>query len=103
MPITHIEYGSGPKAPLIVNTLAHLESAVDGLGDLIATMALMLDGDGTNEAHFTAYVIAKFGYVNAAGAKASWDELNSLYAKLNTDAAVTNVKAAIAQCINKHR
>lgn len=103
MPITHIKHTGGSHDALIRTPLANLESGLDGLKDLIGTMALMLNGNGTDEAHFTAYVIGAFGFADAAGAKAAWDELNSVHAKLTTDAQVTNVHAALLQAFNKFR
>jgi hypothetical protein len=78
------------------------ENGFNRLNDLKATMALMIDGDGTSINHFT-YMVAKFGLSSTTDAKALWDECNSLLFKLNTDAQVTNVNAAIKQFFNKFR
>ena len=103
MAITHIKHTGGSHDALVRNALGNLEIGLQALKNLIATMALMLNGDGTAEAHFTAYVITAFGFTDAAGAKAAYDELNSLHAKLTTDAQVTNVHAALQQAFNKFR
>ena len=103
MPITHIKHTGGSHSGLLGTALSNLENGLDGLKDLVATMALMLNGDGTLEAHFTAYIISAFGFTDAAGAKAAWDELNALHAKLTVDTSVTNVHAALQQAFNKFR
>ena len=105
MPITHIKFGASgaTHAQLIAAALNKLESGHEALKDLIATMALMINGDGTQEAHFTSYIITAFGFPDAATAKAGWDELNSIHAKLTTDASVTDVQAALLQAFNKFR
>lgn len=65
------------------------------------------DGDGTQAAHYDL-LTAKAGYVANdyatadAAAKASFDELDSLLSKINTDNAVSNVRAAIYQFAAKH-
>lgn len=65
------------------------------------------DGDGTQAAHYdllraqAGYVMNDYASADAA-AKASFDELDSLLSKINTDNAVSNVKAAIYQFAAKH-
>jgi hypothetical protein len=65
------------------------------------------DGDGSQAAHYdllaAAGDFAAGDYADAnAAAKASFDELDSLYSKLATDASVTAVNAAIYQACAKH-
>lgn len=104
MAILHISFNhSTPHGNKLANSLDHLEQGLEGLNDVKSAMALMIDGDGTQEAHFTSYVIDKFGFADAAGAKASWDEINSVLGKLNSDAQQTFVNAAILQVVHKHR
>lgn len=105
MAISHISYGAAgaDHAVLITAAKNKLEEGKEALADVIATMALMLNGDGTDEAHFTAYVIDKFGFPDAATAKAGWDELNSVHGKLSGDGNVSFVNAALNQFFNKFR
>lgn len=103
MAVQHINFNDQtPHGRMLRRGLTQLEDGLDHLNDLKATMALMIDGDGSQAAHFT-YVTGKFGFGTDANAKAAWDELNSLLAKLNTDAQVTFVNAALLQCFNKFR
>jgi hypothetical protein len=67
----------------------------------------MRDGDGSQASHYDV-VAGEMGYTandyadaNAA-AKASFDELDSLMAKINTDNSVSSVRAAIHQACAKH-
>lgn len=105
MAITHIKYGAAgaTHSTLISVAKNRLEEGKGALADLIATMALMINGDGTQEAHFTAYVIDAFGFPDAATAKAAWDELNSVHGKISGDGSVSFVNAALNQFFNKFR
>ena len=79
-----------------------MEESLDTGNDVLNVMQQMLDGDGSQAAHFT-YFVSKFGFADTAGAKAAWDELNSMMAKLNTDGSVSSVNAAVKQIIAKLR
>ncbi len=70
--------------------------------DLLGTMVMMIDGDGSDSSQFT-YMTTKFGFPDNATAKAAWDELNSCYGKLNTDSSVTFLHAALVQVFSKFR
>jgi len=65
------------------------------------------DGDGSQAAHYDLLAAAggfqagDYADANAA-AKASFDELDSLYAKLSTNASVSSVNAAMYQAAAKH-
>lgn len=103
MALTHIFFQPGTNygGPLRAG-LTQIENGIAKLNDLLGTMSLMIDGDGTDVAHF-AYMTEKFGFESTAGAKAAWEELNSAMAKLNTDGNVSNVNAALTQLFNKLR
>jgi hypothetical protein len=104
MPISHIAYNhSSPHGHQMAQALQDLDNGLDRLQAVKATMALMIDGDGTNVSHFTQYIVDKYGFADAATAKASWDEINSLLFKLTTNDSVSSVNAAYLQAINKHR
>lgn len=101
--VNHISFNDQlPHGRLLRNALQQQESGLRSLNDTIATIALMIDGDGSQVAHFS-YVAAKFGFASVESAKAAWDELNSLASKLNTNASVSNVNAAMLQAFNKFR
>lgn len=84
-----------------------LREAVNGLAQVRARMLQMRDGDGTDAAHYDVlaaeggYVANDYASANAA-AKASFDELDSLLSKVNTDDSVSFVRAAIDQFAAKH-
>lgn len=101
MAIGHLEYNRGTRHGNDLDLLLRsLETGLDGLVDLLAILAQMIDGDGSQAAHFT-YVTEKFGFPDDATAKAAWDELNSLASKLTTDGSVSNVNAALLQAFHK--
>lgn len=103
MAIAHINFNQGTQHGLLLkNGLQKLEDSLGELNEIKGTMQLMIDGDGSLAAHFT-YMTGKFGFTDDAGAKAAWDELNSLLFKLNTDSSVDNVHAALVQAFNKFR
>jgi hypothetical protein len=88
--------------------LRHLEEGFVDLNEVRDVMALMIDGDGSQASQFT-YMSTKFGYDGAdqtaknVNAKASWDELNSLLFKLNSNTSQVSVNAALLQVFDKHR
>lgn len=103
MAVNHIFFQQGTNhGSALRSGLNQIENGIERLNDLLGTMALMIDGDGTNAAHFV-YMTEKFGFETTAGAKAAWEELNSAMAKLNTDGSVSNVNAALTQLFNKLR
>lgn len=61
----------------------------------LAVFTHMVDGNGSDAAHF-ALPVSEGIYPNAAHAKASWDELQSL------NAAMETAEAAILQACAKH-
>lgn len=87
---------------LLRSGLTSFENGFETLNDVLANMAHMIDGDGSSAAHFTE-VMGRYGFDTTTTAKAAYDELASLLAKLNTDASVTSVNAAILQLLSKMR
>lgn len=95
----------------VINLLLQARTARDGLENRLAVMATMLSGDGSSIAHFDV-MVQQMGYggweannavtdAQRTQAKASWDELNSLSAKLSaTTGDVTGT--AITQACSKH-
>lgn len=74
----------------------------NGLNNEIANMQLMIDGDGSQDAHYHEITV-QYGYTSDAVARSAWGELLSVQGKVNVDTDVTNVKAAILQAFNKFR
>lgn len=84
-----------------------LREAVDGLAQTRDAILQMRDGDGTDPAHYdvaaaeAGYVANDYATANDA-AKASFDELDSLLSKVNTDNPVSAVRSALDQFCAKH-
>jgi len=91
-----------PHARLVRDGLRHLETGHDQLNDAVAALELMIDGDPSEAASYEE-LMTRLGTTSTANAKALYDELASLRAKLNTNAEVTNVLAAINQAFAKLR
>lgn len=103
MAVSHIAFNAGTShGALLRRSLNSLESGLDDLTDTLAVMARMIDGDGSDAAHFT-YMQDKYGFASNEAAKSAFEELNSLAFKLTTNAQVSDVAAAIAQALAKFR
>jgi tetrahydromethanopterin S-methyltransferase subunit H len=103
MAVTHIAFNDQlTHGRILRRGLNELQEGRELINEIIATMATMLNGDGTSSTHFD-YFLPKFGFSSNADAKSAWDELNSLASKFNTDASVTNVQSALLQAFNKFR
>lgn len=68
---------------------------------ILESMALMLDGDGSQLAHFQTMVDLGI-YPTTTDAKESYLELQSANSKCNTDASVDSVNTAFKQVCAKH-
>lgn len=95
MAVTHYSFNDqlehGRK---LRRVLQQMEESHKGLPDLLDIMATMIDGDGSAEAQF-AYLTSHFGFPDNATARAAWNDLQALQAKFASNAAVTNVRAAL--------
>lgn len=101
MAYNHIQIGiSSTHGAQLRGVLSSLQSAQRGLLDQIAIMTTMIDGDGSQAAHFVE-VTARYGFQSDAQSKAAYAELQSVSGKLSTDASVTFVDAAIKQVAAK--
>ena len=78
------------------------EAFLDEGQDLLAAGAQMIDGDGSQDAHFP-YFAAKFGFPDNATARAAWNEFQSFMSKITGDGSVIEVNAAIKQALAKFR
>ncbi len=61
--------------------------------ELMNMLASMLDGDGTQDAHY-ATIVTRFGFPDTTTAHAAYNELSSAYAKTSGNGSVTNSRAA---------
>jgi hypothetical protein len=107
MAITYIYYNEQlPHGRLLRMTLNGLEQALEGLADLVGAsagvMPRMIDGDPGDPASFTE-VKTRFGFMSITEAKAAYEELNAVFAKLSTNAPVDTVYEAILQAISKFK
>ena len=103
MAVAHISFNDQTTHGRVLRRgLQQLEESLENINDVLATMATMIDGDGSQAAHFT-YATEKFGFASDAATKSAWDELNSLAFKLNTNDSVSSVNAAMLQAFNKFR
>lgn len=101
MAVGHIAFDfHTPHGFLLKKAIDEFNSGLDALNELFLTMGQMKDGDGSQASHFD-YAVEKFGFDDNVAAKAAYDELNSVLAKLNTDASTSNVASAINQLIAK--
>ena len=103
MAVTHIHFGqTNQYGNKLRSCMQQLEDSCNGLNELIGMMSLMLNGDGTQDAHYTD-ITAKFAFESDAFAHAALNELLALQAKLNVNTSVTNVRTALEQAWNKFR
>lgn len=90
-----------PAIQAAVNGARQIRDGRDQLKNAIAQLQTMIDGDGSQVANYT-HMASVCGFNDAASAQASWNELNSLYAKVSVDTDVTAVFSAVNQCCAKH-
>lgn len=101
MAFSHLNYNkSTPHGYLLAKALDDLRNGFLGLNFIFRTMDTMKDGDGSQATHF-AEATTRFSFADDATAKAAYDELNSLQAKLNTNSSVTDLNAAMLQAFHK--
>ncbi len=103
MAVAHLQINDQiPHGRMLRAAINKLDEGREELADIIASLGLMIDGNGSDAAHFV-YMKEKLGCASNEIAKAVWDELNSVNFKLTTNASVDNVKAALDQVVNKLR
>lgn len=102
MAVTNIPFDRSNQFGQEIKALLNAYRKVNADGPLILqAMSHMIDGDGSDAAHFTEMVTLGI-YETTAHAKASYDELASVNGKLTTDGSVTSVDAALKQVCAKH-
>lgn len=98
MAVGHVTFSRNTAHGFILGkAFEDLQNALNGLAAIRSVMVQMADGTDY------AYAVTKFGFPDEMTAEAAFNELDSLYAKLTTDAQVTNVKAAIDQALARFR
>lgn len=103
MAVGHITFDRNTSAGgFFGNALAHFEAGLEQLKDVRDAMAQMIDGNGSEDEHYT-YAVSRYGFPNAAAARAAYLELSAMLGKLDTNAPVENVAAAINQALAKFR
>jgi hypothetical protein len=103
MAIAHLYFQDNlPHGRMLRSALKQQEDGYLQLLEIMSTMQLMIDGDGSQSSQFNA-VMTRFGFESLTTAKAAWDELNSWKSKITTDGSVTFVNAAMLQVFNKFR
>jgi hypothetical protein len=76
MAINYI-YLDPAKASELENLLRRMSADLASLEVIRDAMTEKITGDGTSESHFTAVIIDAYGYLTAADAKRSYDQINS--------------------------
>lgn len=103
MAFTHINFDStGRHAALLRNWLTSIDAILDSGAKLMSLIPTMIDGNGSDAAHFTE-VASRFGFGSTADAKAAWEEIQSAYSKVSGDGSVSSVNAALKQVAAKLR
>jgi hypothetical protein len=94
MAFTHIHFDDTTQYGRILRQMLRTnEAADDQLADVMSLIQSMLDGDGSQDAHYTE-VTVRFGFPSNVIARAAFNELASAHAKTSGNAAVTNSRAA---------
>lgn len=97
MPVQHIQINASlPRPGRLVAALRQIKQGLDNLNDEFKILELCKDG-----ASFTQLAVDLYGFADTAGATDCFNEVSSLLSKLNTDASVSSVNAAILQAFRK--
>jgi hypothetical protein len=94
---SNTEYGH--KLRVLLN---QLEESDEDFSKILGTMAQMLEGDGSQDSHFST-IATNFGFPSETTARAAWNELQSAYSKTSGNGSVSSVRAARDQLFNKMR
>jgi hypothetical protein len=94
MAFDHIHFDdTGQYGRLLRTAIRTNETADELLREIVSLFEAMLDGDGSQDAHYTEVTI-RFAFPSNALAHAAFNELASAHSKTNGNGAVTNVRAA---------
>lgn len=66
--------------------------------DLMALLSQMLDGDGSQDAHY-ATITTRFGFADTTTAHNAYNELQSSFSKISGNGSVDSVRAARDQMV----
>lgn len=103
MAVGHLKFDDQTQHGRILRRFLNaVEETLDLGADLLAAFAQMIDGDGSQAAHFT-YLTARLGTPSDAVTKSLWEELQSAYSKVSGDGSVSSVNAALKQVVAKLR
>jgi len=82
--------------------LRNSESSDDQFTDVRDVMVQMLEGDGSQDAHYST-ITTRFGFESDAKSHEAFSELDSAYSKTSGNGTVSNVRAARDQMYAKLR
>lgn len=101
--MAHIYFNDTTKyGAMLRRMLAMMEQGDDQFTDVRGVMIQMLTGDGSQDAHYDV-IATRFGFQSTADAHAAFSELDSAYSKTSGNGAVTDVRAARDQVVNRLR
>lgn len=94
MAFNHIHFDDSTQYGRLLRQMVRTnENADDQMSDIVSLFQSMIDGDGSQDAHYTE-VTVRFGFPSNTVAHAAFNELASAYAKTSGNGAVTNSRAA---------
>lgn len=91
-----------PFGRWLKNWLKSSEADDDQQADIRDVMVQMLEGDGSQDTHYSTIKI-RFGFETDAKAREAFAEIDSAYAKTSGNDSVSNVRAARDQLFAKLR
>ena len=80
--------------------LRTMEDADDLQSDVRSVMVQMLEGDGSDDSHYST-IATRFGFESNAKAHAAFSEIDSAYSKTSGNGSVSDVRAARDQLYAK--
>ena len=94
MAFNHIHFDDTTQYGRILRTTIRTNETADELmSEIVSLFQSMLDGDGSQDSHYTE-VTVRFAFPDNATAHRAFNELASAYAKTSGNGAVTNTRAA---------
>lgn len=105
MAVNHFSFNeTSVHGKLLRKAINDLESGLEGLKDVIDVMTQMKETgtDGTQASHWS-YATNRFEFRSDEDTLSAWNELNSAYSKLGSDATVDFVNSALLQLFSRLR